>query len=64
MNPWRAPQRIGVRHLADQPSKLGIDLRAPAEGTRSSGPEPGEASPMPVDDGSRTDDHQGRLQGK
>ena len=57
MNPGRAPERVGVRHLSDEGSDLRGDGRAawpvpPA----LAGPEELEACPMPPDDRLGVDD--------
>ena len=51
MDAWRAPERIGFTHLADQVSDLAIDAR-PTEtaGSRSPPPVEPEARSMPLDD--------------
>jgi hypothetical protein len=61
VNPWRAPQGVGLGHPADEGSDLGGD--GGAAGPMPSalpGPEEPETGAVPLDDGRGLDDEDGR----
>lgn len=58
MNPWRAPQRVRVGHVADKASEFLARTPGATDRPRLPGPVPGEAAPMPPDDRRRAHDDQ------
>jgi hypothetical protein len=56
VNPRRTPQWVGSRHLADQPTNLGIRGRTTVLASRAPGPPSPEPIPMPAHDRLRLDE--------
>jgi hypothetical protein len=57
MDPWRSPQRIRPRHLADQVSDLLWHIR-PSRPSALPSPVPTKPLAMPTDDGLGSDKHE------
>ena len=54
-----APQRVGLRHLADEIARAAIDGRPPGGSARAPGPETPEGAAVPAHDGIRAHDREG-----
>jgi hypothetical protein len=60
VNPWGAPEWIGIRQLADEGFHVGRYARPSGGPAALPSPEQTESTSMPADDGLRLDDVQGR----
>jgi hypothetical protein len=62
MDAWRTPERIRCGDAPEQSLDLGVDGRATSgRAARESGPVLAKASPLPPQDGIRSDDHERLL---
>jgi hypothetical protein len=62
MDPWRAPQRVRRRHLADENTDLILDAWAAVRSwSRTPGPSAAEPLAMPSHDGVWLHEHHGRA---